>query len=398
MTSLSKARSSTVDTIMSDAPGASAAGPSKNASSSEGIKTAVYNYCLAQPKDTAFTQAGLLAAGLFPNNSIITLNHVMHQLCVSGQLKMQELNKEIQWRLIAPNVTSSRVGLDREMQLVYDHIESAGREGMWSQRIYKSTGIHKVVMDRILKSLEQKRLIKTVPNYRHPSRKTYMLQSLQPQEDVTGGLFYTTGELDEQLVEGACDWIDWWVVCQSWWFPPPAETQGRKRKLDTAEGRHRTTATPSMTKEEAEDRRANELAKPRLRNEHMRPYPQNHTHYPTIADITNAINVRKVVNGQTMKISDTLLLADILVWDGRLERLKVRAKSGGTKEVYRAVKEPLTQHRLEATKEIRDRVQPAKANGLTEAPCGRCPVFDLCEDGGLVNAKTCPYFQEWLEI
>lgn len=384
---------------MSDAPGASSAGSSKNApSSSEGIKTAVYNYCLAQPKDTTFTQAGLLAAGLFPNNSIITLSHVMHQLCVSGQLKMQELNREIQWRLIAPNVTSSRIGLDREMQLVYDHIESAGREGMWSQRIYKSTGIHKVVMDRILKSLEQKRLIKTVPNYRHPSRKTYMLQSLQPQEDVTGGLFYTTGELDEQLVQGACDWIDWWVVGQSWWFPPSAEQPGRKRKLDAVQGSHRTTAAPSVTKEEAEDRRAVEFAKPRLRNQHMRPYPQNYANYPTIADITNALNVRGVVNGQTMKISDTLLLADILIWDGRLERLKVRAKSGGTKEVYRAIKEPLTLYRREPTKESKDHIEPAKANGLTEAPCGRCPVFDLCEDGGLVNAKTCPYFQEWLEI
>ena len=37
-------------------------------------------------------------------------------------------------------------------------------------------------------------------------------------------------------------------------------------------------------------------------------------------------------------------------------------------------------------------------NGLTESPCGRCPVADIYEEGGPVNARNCEYFQEWLEI
>ena len=35
-----------------------------------------------------------------------------------------------------------------------------------------------------------------------------------------------------------------------------------------------------------------------------------------------------------------------------------------------------------------------EGNGLMDAPCGRCPVFDLCEDGGPVSASNCVYFDE----
>ena len=38
-----------------------------------------------------------------------------------------------------------------------------------------------------------------------------------------------------------------------------------------------------------------------------------------------------------------------------------------------------------------------RGNGLTEAPCGRCPVIDLCGKGGAINAASCVYYTEWLE-
>ncbi|KAI5285665.1 34-kDa subunit of RNA polymerase III (C), partial [Ascosphaera acerosa] len=39
---------------------------------------------------------------------------------------------------------------------------------------------------------------------------------------------------------------------------------------------------------------------------------------------------------------------------------------------------------------------PLGWNGLTEMPCGRCPVFELCEDNGPVNPHNCEYYDEWL--
>jgi DNA-directed RNA polymerase III subunit RPC6 len=40
----------------------------------------------------------------------------------------------------------------------------------------------------------------------------------------------------------------------------------------------------------------------------------------------------------------------------------------------------------------------ATGNGLTETPCGRCPVFDLCEEGGPVSPSNCVYFVQWLDM
>ena len=34
--------------------------------------------------------------------------------------------------------------------------------------------------------------------------------------------------------------------------------------------------------------------------------------------------------------------------------------------------------------------------GWSQAPCGRCPQFDFCKEGGPVNPQQCVYYDEWL--
>lgn len=33
---------------------------------------------------------------------------------------------------------------------------------------------------------------------------------------------------------------------------------------------------------------------------------------------------------------------------------------------------------------------------MTAAPCGVCPVFDECTEGGVISPATCPYLSKWL--
>jgi hypothetical protein len=43
--------------------------------------------------------------------------------------------------------------------------------------------------------------------------------------------------------------------------------------------------------------------------------------------------------------------------------------------------------------------QPTDATSpLTSVPCGVCPVFDRCHDGGVISPATCVYFQKWLDF
>jgi DNA-directed RNA polymerase III subunit RPC6 len=67
-------------------------------------------------------------------------------------------------------------------------------------------------------------------------------------------------------------------------------------------------------------------------------------------------------------------LLEMMVLDGRLEKIS------GTN--YRTV--------LTAT-------DTKVYNGFVDAPCGNCPVFDLCGDEGEISARSCVYFGQWLE-
>ena len=400
MASLSSPKAEPPESQINDIIMTDQAGPSTSTPSIEEIKTALYNHCASQPPNTVFSQADLMATSLVPAKDPTILQAVTQALTRSGHLRLMQRAGTACWRCIPPSLTGAQVALDADTSLVYSHIESAGREGVWSNQLNRRTNFHKVVMDKCIKVLEQKHLIKTVPNFRHPNRRTYMLWGLQPAEDVTGGPFYNDGELDEEFVRQMSLYIERWIIGRSWWFPPhssSAQEHGKKRRHD---GQLRKPEVPAVkaTKEEAEEARAKSLEKPvpavgqgRQRSRHMRPYPPNYSGYPTIIEITNALNDVKI-STTTMKIADTQILVDILVWDGKIERLKKRGGRNGVREMYRAVKHPIVdQDGADTVGSV------AEGTGLTEAPCGRCPVFDLCEDGGLVSARTCPYFQEWLE-
>ena len=221
-------------------------------------------------------------------------------------------------------------------------------------------------MLRCLKSLEQKVFIKPIQSAKFPKRKIYILAHLQPSDDVTGGPFYTDGILDEEFVHQLGLWVENYVLKRSWYHPPTKALVKKRGKS-------------KLSQEEADEIRAGEhteAAKNSARA--MLPMPAGFTGYPTIPQITKAMN-ESGLSGVVMKEAEIRQLMDILCWDGRLT--KVMGGKG-----YKYVRQVTS-----------DDGQHAR-NGLTEAPCGTCPVFDLCEEGGPVNAKTCEYFQTWLAI
>ena len=195
-----------------------------------------------------------------------------------------------------------------------------------------------------------------------------MLVGLQPSEDVTGGPFYEEGQLDEEFVRHMSNWTEKYIIGRSWWHPPLKES-ARKRERN------------KLTKEQAEDLR---LQDPHTsdegcdRSRQMLPMPPGYTGFPTVPEITKAINASGL-SGIVMKEVDMKQLLDVLCWDLRIEKLP-------GSNAYRAVRF------------VSGEFGEGLENGLTEAPCGRCPVAEICEEGGPVNARSCEYFQDWLKI
>ncbi|EAN33890.1 RNA polymerase Rpc34 subunit family protein [Theileria parva strain Muguga] len=85
---------------------------------------------------------------------------------------------------------------------IFCTIETAGNKGIWTADIRKILGLHINQVQRGVKYLyESNRLIRPITDVNYKSRKLFILSTLEPSTQVTGGSFYDNGEFNELLVE-----------------------------------------------------------------------------------------------------------------------------------------------------------------------------------------------------
>jgi len=73
--------------------------------------------------------------------------------------------------------------------------------GIWTKHLKTKTELHQTVLNRCLKSLEQKGYIKPIKSVKFPTRKMFMLSHLEPSVEVTGGPWYTDQEFDTVFIK-----------------------------------------------------------------------------------------------------------------------------------------------------------------------------------------------------
>ncbi|CCG81250.1 DNA-directed RNA polymerase III subunit RPC6 [Taphrina deformans PYCC 5710] len=107
--------------------------------------------------------------------------------------------------------------------------------------------------------------------------------------------------------------------------------------------------------------------------EFERLFPPSHTGFPTAQGIHEWLRGTGLTDVD-LGIADIYALLDVLIYDGKVEK----RRDGIT---YKSVS-PLI-----------DDVRP---NAFTDMPCGHCPVFNLCQEGGVVSPEGCVYWGDWL--
>lgn len=124
----------------------------------------------------------------------------------TGLLKAKKDDKgRLSFQAISKGELATTKDLSGEENLVYGHIRSSGNEGIWTKHIKAKTNLHQTIIDRCLKTLIQKKLIKRVPSVQYPTRKIYMLEGLEPSIALTGGPWYTDNELDTEFIQHLMD-------------------------------------------------------------------------------------------------------------------------------------------------------------------------------------------------
>ncbi|EPS93718.1 hypothetical protein FOMPIDRAFT_1170252 [Fomitopsis schrenkii] len=126
-------------------------------------------------------------------------------LLATGLLKaMKDTKGNVSFRAVMKKEMEVKKDMSGEESMVLSHIQASGNEGIWTKHLKAKTELHQTVIDRCLKSLTQKQLIKAVKSVKYPTRKIYMLYHLDPSVEMTGGPWYTDNELDTEFIKLLC--------------------------------------------------------------------------------------------------------------------------------------------------------------------------------------------------
>jgi DNA-directed RNA polymerase III subunit RPC6 len=298
--------------------------------------------------------------------------------------------------------------------MVYGAIENAGAAGIWTKTLKARIGNHQNVLERSCKSLQARGLIQPMKSVKFPGRKMFILAGVQPNEEATGGAWFADGTLDVGLLDVISQVVEVFVAKESWEeidtstyldepLSPPTKRKAPVDGFDDG-GEPRSKATRTDD--------GQQKSKPPKKK--YQPYPAGYMDYPTVTQISTHV-LDKKVTGTTLPQTAIAQLLDVMVYDDKLLKVYRRprdneeADHGEDVTMYRCLRTPnalIERHQFAKRKNSHnphDRKAAARQQeleeigrgGSSEVPCMRCPVFDICRDGGPVNALTCKYFDEW---
>jgi len=90
-------------------------------------------------------------------------------------------------------------GLSSEDMLIYQAIKNAGNMGIWTKDMKRETNLQQPQVNKALKNLEARGLIKGVKTVSNQAKKVYMLAELTPSKEITGGAWYTGQNFDTEF-------------------------------------------------------------------------------------------------------------------------------------------------------------------------------------------------------
>ncbi|XP_023169337.2 probable DNA-directed RNA polymerase III subunit RPC6 [Drosophila hydei] len=90
---------------------------------------------------------------------------------------------------------------DNEEKVVYSIVEEGGNKGIWIRDIRMKSNLNMTQLNKILKNLETKKLIKAVKSVNASKKKVYMLYNLEADRSVTGGAWYQDQDFEVEFVD-----------------------------------------------------------------------------------------------------------------------------------------------------------------------------------------------------
>lgn len=134
----------------------------------------------------------LVFSGVRPEFRALVINKLL------GQSKIEILTKGD--KLLYKLCQTDKVKNEEE-KIVYSIIENAGNKGIWTKDIRYKCNISLIALNKVLKQMESKKLIKSVKSVTASKKKLFMLFDLQPDVSITGGTWYSNQDFEAEFVD-----------------------------------------------------------------------------------------------------------------------------------------------------------------------------------------------------
>jgi DNA-directed RNA polymerase III subunit RPC6 len=125
----------------------------------------------------------------------------INRLLSTGAIELAKQGSDIIYRVKGSTAAAKTKGFETEEKVVYQIIEQAQNKGIWIRDIRFQCNLGMTQLNKILKTLESKKLIKAVKSVAASKKKVYMLYNIEPDQSVTGGAWYSDQDFESEFVE-----------------------------------------------------------------------------------------------------------------------------------------------------------------------------------------------------
>lgn len=296
------------------------------------LETRIIELCQEQPDGITDSIIMKDVPQCTPQQRVTAINTLLS----TGKIDLLRSGNKLIYKLKNPEAASLSKGGDQQEKVIYQIIKEAENKGIWIRDIRYKSNLLLTQVNKILKNMESKKLIKAVKSVAASKKKVYMLYDVEPAQSVTGGAWYSDQDFESEFVEV--------LNQQCFKFLEQRAMIARDTKSD--------------------------------------PIAQRNASFTPLHDVWKFISELGISKVKLTR-EDIETILNTLIYDGKCERSIVASAGGsgdsGKVQLYRAIN-PLVE-----------------TTGLMRMPCGSCPVFDKCYEGGLVSPSICVYMKEWLE-
>mmetsp|Transcript_2338 Transcript_2338/g.4489 ORF Transcript_2338/g.4489 Transcript_2338/m.4489 type:complete len:297 (-) Transcript_2338:123-1013(-) len=132
----------------------------------------------------------------------------LQELMNSRRLETKQVGDQMAWSLVSVEDSLKFKGLSQDHMLVLQEIRNRGNKGIFKKELKKATGLPQAQLTRVLKMIENRKLVKAVKTITSRNMNLYVLWDVTPSREHTGGPWYSEQEFDVEFVSRMCAFIE----------------------------------------------------------------------------------------------------------------------------------------------------------------------------------------------